>query len=630
VDERTKQLDDAKVSPAKLDSTRHARELERAGRLKEAELAYRQVLTQDPHNPVAFHLLGLLCFRTGRATEALDLVRRSVSSHPNDPALHCDLASMLGAMGKLDEALAELRIAIQLAPNHAPSHNNLGVTLERMRQFNEAADAFAKAAELQPCNPNFRVHQGNALRKAGKVSAAEEAFRSALKIDTSCHPALQNLAGLLREHARHEEALVLSRRVIELQPRDAGLHSSYLYSIHYHPHLTPREIFAEHHAWGERHEAPLRRMMRHYPNDRSPDRQLRIGYVSPDLRRHSVTTFFEPLLTHHDHQQFEITCYSSAKRTDDFTERLRGKVDRWRDILKFSDDQAAVLIRNDRIDILVDLTGHMGDNRLLVFASKPAPVQITYVGHPDTTGMQAMDYRITDAYLDPPGGGSDQYHTEKLVRLPRVFGCYQRPLESIEVGPPPFERNGYITFGCLNNPAKVTKPALELWSQILAAAPGSRMILLGQGGSGEVEEIFERHGIDSQRIRQTGKLNRVDYLRMYDQIDIALDCFPYNGQTTSCDSFWMGVPIVALEGNSYVSRMGLCLLKQIGVDDLIARSPEQYKKICCKLAADVERLTSMRRALRHRLLSSPLTDGPALAKDIQAAYREVWRQFCAG
>jgi predicted O-linked N-acetylglucosamine transferase (SPINDLY family) len=355
---------------------------------------------------------------------------------------------------------------------------------------------------------------------------------------------------------------------------------------------------------------------------------LRVGYVSPDLRRHSVATFFEPLLAHHDKAAVEVTCYSATDRPDDRTARLRGQADRWREVARASDDQVAELIRSDGIDILVDLTGHMAGNRLGVFARRPAPVQVTYVGHPNTTGMNSMGYRLTDPYLDPVGGDSDGRHTERLARLPRVFGCYQPPEEPLDVAPAPLTATGgRVTFGCLNNPAKVTVPVLELWARLLAAVPGSTLVLLGQPHDAAAGAM-RAAGVDPNRVRWLGRLRRTDYLRAFGQIDVALDPFPYNGQTTTCDGFWAGVPMVALAGDAYVSRMGGCLLRQVGLEDLIAATPDEYVATAARLAADTDRLVTLRRTLRERLIESAVVRAQPLAADIEAAYRGMWRAWC--
>ena len=530
-------------------------------------------------------MLGLLCFRCGRRIEGLDLVRRSVLADPDNPDFHANHAMLLGTAGRFDEAIAATRRAIGLRPDHADFYNNLGVTYEKLGQFDEAVQAFKKAVDLNSSHPGYRTHFGNALRKAGQLDAAESAYREALELDANYAPALQNLAVVIQDQSRHDEAIMARRRAINASPHDAGLHSSLLYMLHYPAGFDAQTIFHEHLAWAKQHEAPLCSTLLAAPreNDRSPKRRLRVGYVSPDFRRHSTATFIEPVISHHDREQFEIALYSSTLRPDDFTDRFRGKADLWREIISLRDYQAAELIRQDQIDILVDVTGHMGANRLLVFARRPAPIQVTYIGHPNTTGMTSMNYRLTDAILDPPDCGSDQYQAEMLIRLPRVVDCYQPPREEIPVAPPPADRNGYITFGCLNNPAKITERAIALWCQILRQVPDSRLLLLGPPGVRHIDSLFAAGGISADRISRLGHLTRPKYLTTFNDIDIALDCFPYNGHTTSCDGFWMGVPLVTLTGNSYVSRMGVSLLTNLGLPEWIARTPEEYVSLAVRM-----------------------------------------------
>jgi predicted O-linked N-acetylglucosamine transferase (SPINDLY family) len=587
-------------------------------------------LAKDPGNARALHLLGNLCFRTGRAREALVLLERAVAvAAPSDVTeVRNGYAAVLGALGRLREAADLLRQVIAAAPGHARAHNNLGVTLERAGRFAEAAEAFCQAAAFEPGNAVFATHLGTVLRKAGRPDEAEAAFRQAIGRD-ACHaPAHEGLAVVLRETTRHAEAITASRAAVTLRPGDPALHSSLLYEMHYATEVGPDELFAEHVAWARRHAAPLLGPVQTYDNDRTPGRRLRVGYVSPDFRRHSVATFAEPLLAAHDRDQVHVTCYSAARRTDAVTERIRATADVWRDIARASDADAAALIRADRIDVLVDLTGHMGDNRLLVFARRPAPVQVTYVGHPDTTGMAAIDYRMTDPFLDPPEGGSDARHSEALVRLPRIFGCYRPPDEVIEVAAPPCIANGFVTFGCLNNPAKITREALFTWARILHTIPGSRLTLLGESST-RVRAAFEESGVEPARVTWLGRLSRSDYLAAFNGIDVALDPFPYNGQTTTCDAFWMGVPVVALTGNAYVSRMGACLLRHVGLDDFAADGVDGYVSAADSLSADRQRLTELRSTLRHVLLGSSICDGPTLAREVEQVYRQIWASWCA-
>jgi protein O-GlcNAc transferase len=609
-----------------------AQQLERKGKLAAAERLYRELLARQPRHPVALHLLGLLCHRTGRSREALELVKQSIAADPSVADFHCNLAVMLGAAGMLEEAVASLRKAIELRPNTSSAYGNLGVTLEKSGRLAEAIDAYSAAIAINPKDAVTHANLGNVLRKLGRLDEAEASYRIAVALDPKYYAlSWQSLGGVLQEQARHDQAIAAMRHGVEVLPNDPAIHSSLLYSLHYCPGISPVHLFDEHLAWAKQHEAPiLRRPHPGFPNDRTPMRRLRVGYVSPDLRRHSVTTFFEPLLAHHDRSQFELICYSATTEPDDFSLRLQGLCDNWRDIARDSDERAVERIRHDTCDILVDLTGHMGGNRLPLFCHRLAPIQITYVGHPDTTGLTTMDYRLTDPYLDPSDGGSDAYHTEELIRLPTTFGCYQEPRERIDVGPLPGKSSRHITFGCLNNPAKITEPAIRIWCRILNAVPGSQLMLLGDCGVKYIDDLFYECGISLDRVERMGRLSRVDYLKAFNQIDIALDSFPYNGQTTSCDGFWMGVPMIALTGNSYASRMGLSLLTNLGLTEWIAKTTDEYVEIAERMAQDLQVLGQIRAAMRDRLKASPIMDYPALAQNIEGVYRQLWIKWCEG
>jgi len=315
---------------------------------------------------------------------------------------------------------------------------------------------------------------------------------------------------------------------------------------------------------------------------------------------------------------------------DEFTDRFRAIADGWRDIATLDDREAAALIRHDAIDILVDLTGHMSGNRLPLFARRPAPVQVTYVGHPDTTGMRGMDYRLTDVHADPSDGDCDRFYTERLVRLPRTFGCYQRPEFDLPIESGPARSAGHVTFGCLNNPAKITPAAVALWCEVLRGVEGSRLVILNERGASHLPKLFTAHGFDasSGRVEFVEPLDRLGYFKAFDRVDIALDPFPYNGQTTTCDGLWMGVPTITLAGNAYVTRMGVSLLTNVGLVDLIAPTPQAYVEIATALARQFDRLGALRTTLRQRLLDSPVMDGPALARDVEQAYRQMWRAWC--
>lgn len=600
-------------------------------RLALQEGRYREALAQDPSDSRACHLLGLLCFQTGRTDEALELIRRSVELDPDRAEFVDNLAAVLGTLGRLEESLAASDRAVALRPNCAKSHVNRGVTLEKLGRPSDAIAAYRRGIEVSAGRPVATNHLNlaNALRAVGEVNEAEAQCRRTVELDPRCAPAWHGLANVLAMQSRSDDAVAALRRAVELEPTNPTLHSALLYALHYVADISPVEIFEEHVRWA-RHHAPKPDLGREpFVFDRSPRRKLRVGYVSPDFRHHSVATFFEPLLRHHDHGQLEVILYSATDRPDGRTIGLGALADGLVDIAQMNDATAAARIRSDEVDVLVDLTGHMAGGRLGIFARRPAPVQVTYVGHPNTTGMASMDYRLSDPVLDPPGGHSDARHAETLIRLPRIFGCYQLPEEEIAPGPLPATLNGRVTFGCLNNPAKVTQRAVDVWCEILHAVPGARLVLLAHR-SKHLLGLFALRGIDpaGDRLELLGRLGRRAYLEAHRRIDVALDTFPYNGQTTTCDALWMGVPVIGLRGDTYVSRMGLDLLGHVGLDDLVAGTTAEYRQVAVGLASDLERLTMLRRTLRGRLCSSPITDGRALAREVESAYRQMWRTWC--
>jgi predicted O-linked N-acetylglucosamine transferase (SPINDLY family) len=363
-----------------------------------------------------------------------------------------------------------------------------------------------------------------------------------------------------------------------------------------------------------------------------PDRRLRIGYVSPDFRAHSVASFLEPVLARHDTDNFDVVCYAQVAHPDRTTERLRQLAGHWRDTCAQSDEQVANMIRQDRIDILVDLAGHTRNNRLTVFTHRPAPIQLTYLGYPNTTGLPQIDYRLTDALADPPE--ADALHTERLVRLPRGFLCYSAPQDAPAVSPLPATAVGHITFGSLNNLAKVNEQVVELWARVLHAVPGAQLLLKGkalcdQATAGRFVEMFARHRIPADRLRLASwAATRAQHLTTYAQVDIALDPFPYNGTTTTCEALWMGVPVVALAGDRHAARVGVSILTHVGLREFIATTPDDYVRTAAGLAADRARLVALRASLRRRMADSPLCDGAAFTRDIEATYRAMWETWC--
>jgi predicted O-linked N-acetylglucosamine transferase (SPINDLY family) len=346
-----------------------------------------------------------------------------------------------------------------------------------------------------------------------------------------------------------------------------------------------------------------------------------------------VAFFIEPLLAAHNRDRVEITCYANLLQPDPMTQRLRGIADRWRNVWGLDDNKLTQLVRSDGIDILVDLAGHTNGNRLRAFGRKPAPVQVAWLGYPNTTGLREMDYRLTDEWADPPGA-NDELYTETLVRLPHGFLCY-KPLEDCpDVAPLPAVRNGHVTFGCFNNSAKISSPVLDAWSEILNTVPESHFLLKsrqlhGPGLHQRFREEFARRGIAPERIEMLGSVNStLDHLALYGRVDIALDTFPYNGTTTTCEALWMGVPVVVLAGDRHAGRVGVSLLHGIGMDELIAASPDEYRQLAIDLAGDRDRLAAYRAMLRSRMQNAPVMDATGFARDIEEAFRDMWRRWC--
>jgi predicted O-linked N-acetylglucosamine transferase (SPINDLY family) len=572
----------------------------RAGRLVEAEKIYRDVLAQDSNQPDAMHMLGVLAGQAGQLDAAIDLIRRALRIKPDSALAQNNLATTLAKRGQIDEAIAVFRMAIRLKPSYADAYYNLGNTLRETEWLDEAITAFRQAIQLKPDHADAHNNLGSTLKKMGQLDDAIAAFRQAIR----------------------------------LKPDFTDAHSNLVFALQFHSGYDAEMIRQELHRWNHRHAEPVRKFIQPHTNNRDPDRRLRIGYISADFRTHSVSRFLLPLFREHDHSACEIISYSDVLKTDGMTDRLRLCTDSWHDIAGWPDERVANEVREDKIDILVDLAGHTAGNRLRVFSRKPAPVQVTYLGYPGSTGLSEMDYRLTDSFADPPGT-TESLHTEKLFRLPVCNWCFSEPDDTPPVGPLPAESFGSIRFGTFNNFAKASPPIMDLWAAILTATPSSRLIIksrgLGERSARErIHQIFATRGIPANRVDIRGhEPNIVSHFDAYNQMDIALDTFPYHGTTTTCEALWMGVPVVTLAGTAHVSRVGLSLLNNIGLPDLIAQTPEQYVEIAVRLAKDLPRLAELRSKLRPRMRASPLMDAPRFARDIEAAYRQMWRNWCA-
>jgi protein O-GlcNAc transferase len=600
-----------------------------ANRLAEAEGLCRQVLAGAPDDPAALNQLGVIATRSGHAPQGTELIRRAISFAPARADFHFNLSQALMAVGAMAEAETALRQSIQLAPDFAPARQNLGALLAQQNKLPEAQEHLRIAIALRPNHPATYVNLGRVCRWQQRLDEAIECYRKAIDVAPGFAGAYSALGSALREAGRIGEAVAAFRKAVELKPDFREAHSNLVYAMHFDPDTDPQANFQEHLRWAARFAEPLKGSIAPHTNDRDPDRPLRIGYVSPDLMNHVVGSFMEPIVEQHDHARYQIVCYSDVPAPDDLTRRLMLHADLWRQTSNLSDEQLAQQVRNDRIDVLIDLTLHMRRSRLAMFARKPAPVQITHLAYCATSGMSAMDWCITDPHMSPPGL-NDRWFTEKLLRLPETYWCYRPSATSPPVGPLPAAQLGYVTFASLNTFAKVNHRVIELWAQVLQAIPNSRLAVHATMGDANAaaRKMITDAGIAPDRLTLLGREQRDQYLELYNRIDIALDPFPYGGGTTSLDALWMGVPLVALAGQAALSRTGVTLLDNLNMGELIAQTPQQYVEIAARLASDVRMLAELRHNLRQRLTQSVLMDAPRYTRNLENAYREAWKLWC--
>jgi protein O-GlcNAc transferase len=604
----------------------------RAGRLPQAEICYRQVLAAEPDHADALHLMGIIAQQMGRHDVAVDLIRRAITLNGNNPAYFCNLGDALRDLGYLADAVAACSHAVRMKPDFAEAHSNLGLALKGQGRLDEAIAACREAIRIKPALAEAHFNLGNALRDMGRLDEATAACRQATRVDPGSAKSHCNLGTALSDQGRFDEAAAAYRKAIRLKPDFAWASSGLAFCMNYVEHVSPAALFAAHRGWNERHGRPLP-LASAYPNDRSAGRRLRVGYVSPDFRSHSVAQFLEPLLGSHDPDGIEVFCYAEVSWPDATTERFKRRADHWVTTVGLSDEALAERIRSDGVDVLVDLTGHTSKNRLPVFARKPAPVQVTWLGYPNTTGLDAIDYRLVDAVTDPEGE-ADAYASETLVRLPGGFLCYGPPDQAPAPGAAPCLSNGFVTFGSFNNPAKLSGATLDAWTQVLTRLPTARLLLKGKPFADAathalfLDRLAER-GVAADRVELVGWLPDQAHLALYDRVDIAFDPFPYNGTTTTCEALWMGVPVVTLRGDRHAGRVGASLLTQIGLTDLIADSIEAYVEMAVALAGDPARLADLRHSLRPRMAASSLCDAAGFARKVEDAYRTMWARWCA-
>lgn len=637
--------------------------LHRQGKIEEAETLYREILARVPDFPDALQMLGVVAALKGRLDDAEDLITRAIAINPRYAGYQYNLAKVLEARGDDNRAEHAYRQAIRLEPGNSaswlnlsnlmlrkpdyaavaklaseaqrlkpesvPALNNLGIALAHLPDHEiEAERALRYALKLEPGRAETLVNLARLLSQQDRYSEATPLLRRAVELAPGMAEAYNNLASTLKFEGKIEEALTCSRKALELKPSAPG-HSNLLFNLNYFPSISPEELFREHVAWADRHAGSLGKKVWRHGNDRSPDRILRIGYLSPDFRGHPVATFMQGIVAEHDRTRFEVICYANVSKKDQTTAWFQAHCDHWNDVTGMSEEILAERIRADGIDILIELAGHTSSNRLLTMARKPAPVQASYLGYLGTTAIDAIDYKITDAVINPPGM-TEAFYTEKLIRLPHGMWCYTPPPDAPGVAPPPVAKRGHVTFASFNNSAKVTGEVVKVWADILHRVPDAHLLMLTKG-DGRIHDYyhdeFARHGISKDRLDLRAGVPFMEFLALHSEADIALDPFPYTGGTTTCHSLWMGVPVLTLRGDRPFSRSSASILTTLDMTDWITASIPEYVETALSFAKDSSGLRTLRETLRARMQAATLTDAAGFTRSLETAYREMWRTW---
>ena len=591
---------------------------------------------------------GNYFYATSQRQYAQDAARRAVERDRESAPARVLLGRALEEAGKLDEAVAEYRAATKLLPHDAGVFHALGRALRRQGQSAEAATALRFALRLNPRLAEAHAELAALLLSQGRAIESADACRAALDLMPDRPEFHAQLADALAAAGDVEAAVDAARRANVLDPASSSTRSTMLRTLLLDWRVTPQTLFVEHTEWDRIHGAAMRRAVQSYTTwerdlraageslpalpsiDKNPDRPLRIGFVSPHFRRGPVAKMLVPLLEHIDRGQFAVALYSDAVARDELTTKFRNLASGWRNSAPLSDTQLALRIREDAIDVLVDLTGHGERNRMLAFAQQPAPVQVTQFGYPFTTGLAAITYRVSDEIEHPRGGASDALHTETLVRLPRPALCY-RPWERAPGRIEKRKASEPITFAFVGEVAHLTPPAIETWGKLMSAMPDARLLVMSSTRDVDATRArLTRHGVPSFRLAVVPPEEGTRYLDFFNQADIVLDTFPVSGGTTAGDALWMGRPMVTLATESMpASRRAAVFLKSAGLDELVAATPQQYVEIATSLAGDRARLTQLAETLRDTLSRSPVMDAAGFAAAMMTFYRDAWRTWCA-
>ena len=602
------------------------------GQLRGAVESYQCALRIDPVFAEACFNLGNALIEMGQVDDAMTIYGRALEINPNMATAHCNLGNALLELGRHEDAVASFHRAVGIDPDLAVAWVNLGNALRGLRKAHDAVASYRRALDIDPRYAEAHCNLGNALKDLHQFTAAEASYRRALELNPDLVDAYNNLGAILQDRGQLGDAVTWYRRALEIHPDFARAYSNVLFCLSHQEGVGAQALFAEHCRFGEKFEAPLRAKWPPHGNARDPVRRLQIGFVSGDLREHAVACFIEPLLAHlAGSAALSLHAYYNHATEDGVSARLRPHFKSWHPIARLADAALAEKIASDGIDILIDLSGHTAENRLLTFARKPAPVQASWIGYPGTTGLKAMDYYLADRYFLPPGVFDGQF-TEKLVYLPAIA-----PFLPDESAPPvnvlPALSNGFVTFGSFNRLSKLSRSAIALWSRLLRTLPDARMFLGGlpQDSSTDVLiDWFAREGIGRERLSIHPRSGVPAYLALHHQVDMCLDTFPYTGGTTTNHALWMGVPTLTLAGQTAPGRHGAANLGHVGLDAFVAKDAEDFQEKGLSWAGDLAALAGVRAGLRDRWTQSPVRRPEVIAAGVESAFRTMWRRWCNG
>ncbi len=595
------------------------------GNLDAAFSCYQQALSLKPDYAAAHCNLGVIHKDRGNLDAALSFYRKALSLKPNFVEAHVNMGNVFKDRGHLGEALACYQRALSLKPDYAVAYINIGVIYNEQAKFDEAVACYQRALSLKPDYAEAHGNLGNSLKNQDRIDEAVVCYQRALSLRPDYVEAHNNLGNAFKDQCRLAEAIACYRKALSFKPEYAEAQSNLLLALQYVPDLTGAELFAEAVAYGLRFEEPLKnereKQLGNVPN---PANRLKVGLVSGDLRSHSVGYFLASVLQHIDSKTVILYAYANQFVHDSLSERIRPYFEGWIEVKGLTDDELAEQIRADRIDILIDLSGHTDGNRLPVFARKPAPIQVTWLGYPNTTGMEGMDYILADSTTVPVD--EERFYTEKVWRLPETSLCFTPPEIGAEVGGLPALKNGYITLGCFNNLAKLNDRVLVCWADILQSVPNSVLLLKSKsfGAKGlrdDFQQRFDRLGIGAERLHLEGYLSREKHFEAYKLVDFALDPFPFPGVTTTCEALWMGVPTLTMSTpRGIIGHNGELIMGLVGLSEWVATSTEEYVGKALEFTENIDKLVALRAGLRQTLLGSPLCNARRFAGHLESAF----------